>query len=264
MEPAPLLTFVISIIGAAAWIPQLIATIVGFMKKPLITISPVNHTDIGFTELGPIINVKVAITSDNADTVIDLIELEVKHESGSTHKFKWHEVTEVKGQIIVSGSSNESISQLLESEATAIKVLQTDLKEVFLRNRLDAHTSLNRKYGNEFNKERRRLINNNQYTPEAFYVTKIVQDLQAFLQSQMVWKKGRYTIQFHLSTRNKATVICPKFSFELSDDDIVLLQSNCDNMPKLVRNACYAGFSEIEAGVVPLEWHWLDKDLIKI
>ncbi|MBM3182197.1 MAG: hypothetical protein FJZ86_17910 [Chloroflexi bacterium] len=124
------------------------------------------------------------------------------------------------------------------------------------------HTVKNRKYGYEIIKERRRLVNNNQYVPENFYVTKVAQDLQAFLQSQMIWKKGKYTIQFRLNTRTNTKIVSPELSFELSDDDIILLQSNCDNMPKLVHNFCYSGYTENSADIIPLEWQWLDKELL--
>ncbi|MBM3182196.1 MAG: hypothetical protein FJZ86_17905 [Chloroflexi bacterium] len=110
MEPVQFWTLVISLIGAAAWIPHLISLVITLTKRPLITITPSSHADVGFTELGPIINIKVAITSDNGDSLIDLIELDVRHESGSKYKFRWHEVSEMKGQMLVSGVSSESIS----------------------------------------------------------------------------------------------------------------------------------------------------------
>jgi len=58
------------------------------------------------------------------------------------------------------------------------------------------HTVKNRKYGYEIIKERRRLVNNNQYVPENFYVTKVAQDLQAFLQSfSTVQIRGKSVIE---------------------------------------------------------------------
>lgn len=263
MEPIQFWTLIIGIIGAAAWIPQLISLIISIIKKPVVTLIPANHAEIGFTELGPIINIRAAITSDNGDVLIDLIELNIEHESGSIYKFKWHEVSEIKGQLIISGAPNQSAFQVFESEATAIKILKSDLKNLVLRNRMDEHTTLNRKYGYEFIKERRRLVNNNQYSPETFYVSKVVQDLQSFLKSQMVWKKGSYIIKFSINTRDKAEIFAPILTFNLSDEDIVLLQTNSDNMSKVIQNACYAD-SDVDAEKLqPVEWHWLDKELIK-
>ena len=71
-------------------------------------------------------------------------------------------------------------------EAIAIKILPTDLKNVQFWNRLDEHTKGIKQYDYEYKKERRRLVNNDQYDPNKFYVTKIVQDMQAFMQSQMI------------------------------------------------------------------------------
>ncbi|MBK6793865.1 MAG: hypothetical protein IPG80_15325 [Anaerolineales bacterium] len=151
---------------------------------------------------------------------------------------------------------------MLEFEATARKVLGSDLKNLLLRTRLEEHTATHRKLYTEYLKERRRLINNNQYSPETFYVAKVSQDLQSFLKSQMTWKKGRYVIEFRLNTRNFAKVSSPVLAFEISEEDIILMQNNSENMPKLIHNDCYSLVGD--DNLLTFQWQWLDKELTKM
>jgi hypothetical protein len=247
---------IVGIIGAAAWIPQLIK----LFKKPTLTITPANICEVGFNNLGPIFNFKSAITVDNQSVLIDRIGFELQHESGAKYSFLWHEIMEVKGQMIIPGTPAQPVIQ--ETTAIAIKILPTDFKDVFLRNRMQEHSEGAKRFLDSLDIERRRLINNNQYDPEKHYASKTVQDLQAFLQSQMIWKKGKYLIKtnVHVQNTSLAKISVPKMSFTLTEDDIVLLQNNCDGIPKILRNVCHADISD---GYVPekVEWYFLNKSI---
>ena len=76
----------------------------------------------------------------------------------------------------------------------------------------------------------------------------------------MIWKKGRYEVAVTLHNRNRAASNVPGLIFELEEEDIVLLQANCSNMPKLVKNMCLTE-QEREQHLETLEWHWIDKDV---
>ncbi len=258
MTTVQLWTLGISLVGAAAWLPHLVTLSIKMLRKPKLTITPARICEVGFTELGPIFNIKAAITAEHDNILIDAIEFNIKHESGDKYNFRWHEITEVKGQMIMPGVQSQPIYQ--ESEAIAIKILPTDFKDLLFRNRLEPHTQGLKAYNYAFNRERRRLINANQYKSGTFYTSSHVQDMQAFLQSQMIWKRGRYHVEILVHNRNKAIAELPTLTFQLSEEDIVLLQTNCNNMPKLLKNMCLTK-EERDDQHEPLEWHWLDKDL---
>jgi hypothetical protein len=78
----------------------------------------------------------------------------------------------------------------------------------------------------------------------------------------MIWKRGKYDIRFIIHTRNGAKVTAPQLKIDLSDEDIVLLQSNSDNLPKLLKNICYAN-TPSAGKVQQIEWHWLTKELTR-
>jgi hypothetical protein len=62
--------------------------------------------------------------------------------------------------------------------------------------------------------------------------------MQVFLQSQMIWRMGQYRVEMVIHNRNRAVTDLLTLAFELSEEDIVLLQANCSNMPKLLKNMC--------------------------
>lgn len=254
MTTAQAWTLGISLIGAAAWLPHLIKA----LRKSKLIVSTARTCEVGYTELGPIFNIKAALTAEHESILIDRVEFAVQHESGDLHKFIWHEIIEVKGQMVFPGSQSQPILQ--ETEAIAIKILPTDFKDILFKNRLEAHTQGLKKHEYAFNREKRRLINTEQYNSSSFYASQHVQDMQSFLQSQMIWKKGIYRVTMNIQNRNQARSELPNLTFELSEEDIVLLQANCNNMPKLIKNKCLSP-TEIEAQHTPLEWHWLNKDL---
>jgi|SRR5690554_298974 hypothetical protein len=251
-------TLVISLVGAAAWLPHLVTLAIKVFRKPKLTLTPARTCQLGYTELGPIFNIKAALTAEHESILIDKIEFSLRHESGDKHLFRWHEITEVKGQMVVPGVQTQPIYQ--ESEAIAIKILPTDFKDLLFRNRLEPHTQGLKKYEYAFDRERRRLVNAGQYDSDKFYASSYTQDMQAFLQSQMIWKKGRYEVTVTLHNRNKAASDLPTLTFELEDEDIVLLQANCNNMPKLLKNMCLTE-QEMEKRGAAIEWHWLNKDV---
>jgi hypothetical protein len=50
-------------IGAAAWLPQIIAWIYNWLVRPKLCFVPENITEIGYSSLGPIINQSFAIST---------------------------------------------------------------------------------------------------------------------------------------------------------------------------------------------------------
>lgn len=244
---------VTGVIGAAAWIPPVVSVIRSFFKRPLVTVIPSHYVTVGFTELGPVLNIKVAITS-NQDVLINNVQLNVKHESGANFLFRWHEVVEVKGQMIFPGAANQPVFQ--ETEAIAMKILPSDFKDVELRNRSATHTETCRKLWRDWTVDRRRQMNLGEYDSAVFFASRAVQDMVAYLRSQMVWRSGRYSVQIEMDSKTPSTFDVPALEFELSEYDIVLMQENCDNMSKYMRNACLHDSARQEE-FEQLSWHWL-------
>ena len=150
MTPIQSWTLVISLVGAAAWLPHLVTLIIKYVRKPKLTMTPARTCEIGYTELGPIFNIKAALTAEREDILIDKVEFALSHESGDTYLFRWHEIRELKGQMVLPGVQSRPIYQ--ESEAIAIKLLPTDFKDLLFRNRLEHHTQGNKRFTRQLHK----------------------------------------------------------------------------------------------------------------
>jgi hypothetical protein len=252
-------TLIISLVGAAAWIPHLLFMLKKWLTKPVLTIMPSSTCEVGFTQLGPVLNIRMAITADHQSILVDGIEFEVSHDSGATYLFRWHEIAnqnsmEIGQKPLIQDQKPAAI------EAIALKILPDDLKEVLLRCRLKEHMEAHDLWIRAFNKERRRLSNNNKYDPLDFYSTKMVQDMQAFMKSQMIWRSGAYEVRSLVHTRSAAVKDIPLLEFSLSNDDIALLQANHDNLPRYLRNLCVENTPQ-ENQFQPFEWNWLYRKL---
>ena len=55
---------VLAILGASAWLPQLVVFISKKFSKPKLTIIPDKDVEIGFTSLGPIFNIQIAFLAE--------------------------------------------------------------------------------------------------------------------------------------------------------------------------------------------------------
>jgi len=176
-------TLLVGAVGAAAWIPQLAAWIARLIRRQIVSVLVPGQCEVGFTELGPVFNIQTAIAVNHREVLIDRVDIAIDHESGSTYRFTLHETSEMKGQVITSTGQNQPIFR--EVQAIAIKVISTDLKDTLLKNRMESYTKAMRKYFEKFIQEQRRLIINNAYNPQSFYASSVVQDMQAYMQSQM-------------------------------------------------------------------------------
>ncbi len=81
LKPAEIAAFV----GAAAWAPHLWNMVRSYLIKPLVIFIPESSVQIGFTTLGPIFNLNMAIGIEQKDAILDGIYITIKHENGDNH-----------------------------------------------------------------------------------------------------------------------------------------------------------------------------------
>jgi hypothetical protein len=87
-------------IGAAAWLPIVIGWLYKIFVKAKVTIIPAEFPEIGFSTLGPILNVRMVITAARKMAIIDSIDLLLSHQDGDVRKFHWTGMTEQVNQIV--------------------------------------------------------------------------------------------------------------------------------------------------------------------
>ena len=79
---------IIAIIGAASWAPQIINWISSSCSKAIVTIIPDKTANLGFTDHGPIFDLRLSINTDKKNALIDSIKVRISHQDGAEHYFE--------------------------------------------------------------------------------------------------------------------------------------------------------------------------------
>ena len=118
-------------IGAAAWAPQIVTWIYRALVKARLRIVPDYMGEVGFTNFGPIFNLRMAFFVESRDLIIDGIELTLRHEDGETKSFRWAGLGETFSEITDSSGNRQIVGR--DQSPIAIKVVTTSLLEKFVR-----------------------------------------------------------------------------------------------------------------------------------
>lgn len=119
-------------VGAAAWLPPIIAFINTVFIKPIVTIVPEKQVEIGYTPFGPIFNLRLAISSAKKDIIIDYVSASIEHEDGSIYEFAWAGMRETFSEIKdMSGIMQQSVER--EYSPIAIVLSRFGIIERFFR-----------------------------------------------------------------------------------------------------------------------------------
>jgi len=98
-------------IGAAAWAPQIIAWLYKALIRPKLRVVPGQFGEVGFTNYGPIFNVRMAFFVENHDLIIDGIDITLRHTDGESHEFRWAGLGETFSEITDSSGKKQIVSK---------------------------------------------------------------------------------------------------------------------------------------------------------
>ena len=240
-------------IGAAAWAPQIITWIYKWIVKTTLRIVPDRIAEIGFTNFGPIFNVRMAFFVENRDLIIDEIELVLRHQDGETRNFRWAQLGETFSEITDSAGNRQIVTR--DQTPIAVKVVTASLLEKTVRfqepryheadkpatARLVAH------FG--YLKQRNPLS----YVPDTL-ACKEYFDTVELRQKWFWWKPGRYEVTLQPKSPQKFNLAPSSFAFELQDIDIDNLRRNIPMIETEVRNIISSNLPNSTQG--QLFWHW--------
>lgn len=217
----------LAILGALAWLPQIITLIKNIFIKPNLKIIPSNQLEIGFTSFGPIINTNIAIVAENKKALVDNIEIELTHESNEKQIFKWQWFEETLYVVDLPDQSG-TLPTRKNQTAIALNITKDELIE--------------KKIGFQqykFKKKHKTLLQNAIEESLIFEnagkdikelkATKNYNDLKKLYQDDFNWKVGRYSIKYKVFENSlKNPFVCEVF-FKMTSLDINSLKLNIEN-----------------------------------
>jgi len=261
MSLVEILTLVVAILGAGAWLPHVLIWNQKRKEVAKVVLVPDGQVQIGYTTYGSMFNLNLALASSIKDIIIKKIKATIRHEDGDTHYFVWQGLSETMSEI--SNTSGEKIVQTKDQAAIALKLITTTLIEKFVRFQEIKFKQETQPQINTLYELALFYKNNKETTAEAFEEVmkrKEFYDLISFFKSNSWWKVGKYSVNFLIESMDKHKFDQHTFNFELRHHDIEELKKNIPKIEKLFE---YIGKGDFESITKELNFHWINVDLIQ-
>lgn len=256
-------TEILASLGALAWIPQLAQWGYNYFTKPTIRIIPDKTAQIGYTTFGPIFNLRLSIDVCYKDTILDFIGLQLIHEDGSCYNFEWVGMNEIFSEVITTDGSSPVANQIVQKDVTpiAIKLSTLSLSEKFFRFQQKEFISENRIKSDSFYKSLSTAKKMKLEGKNIDYVWKKLEDYQSFFNEKFIWKAGKYTVKFKISSPAKFNFIQIKTEFTLDQNQIDTLKLNLANYKFVKENL--ENLLENNEERNKIEWAWVSPEIRK-
>ena len=245
----------VAIIGAAAWVPQIIFIIYNILAKPKLQFIPEPTAEIGYSYLGPIFNPVFAIATFRKDALIEKILIEIIHETGEKHEFLW-QVLDEKG-FEGTSSKGEKVEMRKSQSAIALKIGTVGLVErkigfqdvSFKEKRITLESLLSEK--EEFLKK-----TDSQHYPDNIFKTEEFCKLEDFIKNSFYWKEGDYTAYLYAYEVSLKRPHIEKYNFKLTKTNAEILGKNIKISQKFIKDVALfkAGIHQI---FPPYFWSWV-------
>jgi hypothetical protein len=212
---------IIALIGAAAWIPQIIEWLNKAFTKPKVEMLTSKTFQIGYSDYGPYVGWAAAFSADHQDALIKKIMLVARHEKGEERSFIWDRVRETFFQI-EAGKDVGTFSK--PSEVLALKVpVETLTERIIAFNDPEFTAKLRDRLASVRDYYKYSQPENEQ--SEALMKAKEVVQAQEFFAGNMYWKEGSYTFEVEMQIVGRKPQR-QRFTGTFRREDIEKLQSN--------------------------------------
>lgn len=251
---------IVGYIGAAAWLPQIVAAIHKLTEKPTIAVIPEKMVEIGYTTSGPIFNLRLAVSAANKNAIIDNVAVSVQHETGDVHEFIWAGMRETFSEIKdLSGNM-----QFVEREYSPIAlVLNRDgVIERFFRFQDPLFQSQHKQLLRGATDFEAYFKKTKKDYHQELLDSKQVHDILEFYNRYFFWKPGQYTITFSVKSPGCIVFNSSEYVFELKSYDVEDLQKNLELFRNVVDNHIRVDLEGFRPEVV--KWKWASSDLERV
>jgi hypothetical protein len=239
-------------IGAAAWLPQIGSWIYDRYVPPVVRIIPERQVQLGYTTLGPIFNVRLALVADRKDAIVEHMEARVRHEQGDVHTFTWTGLREMFSEITDSAGNRGVVER--DQPAIALKVSTALPVEKFVRFQDVAYHDRHRVPMESLVAQFNYAKANYPDFRERILQSKEYHSLLEFYRAEFWWKPGKYTATLSIQSSSRARLRSDTFGFQIAQYDVDAMRGNLDVMNAEYRNTIMMGADGYEPS--PIAWAW--------
>jgi hypothetical protein len=214
----------LAIIGALAWIYPLAQWLNDKLLRTELDIIMHKELEVGYSVLGPIINLNIAFSASKDDAFIKDVTIQLTHESNQTELYKWEWFEELIMEVHIPDSA-AAVPYKKNQKAIAIKVLVESLAE----KKIGFHNpNFQAEYSSLFQKtfEVSQNLTNKSAEISELRKTNEYNDFENLFKNSFTWKVGRYKGEINCSVANRTKVFKRVFEFYLSSVEIRLLETN--------------------------------------
>lgn len=216
---------IIAILGALAWLPQIISWIYNWLQKPNIQVFNEEEAEVGFIKFGNAFNIRISFLARNKHALIDNITLDLIDKDGAIHHLKWMWYSETFYEL----QSPSGIATMAKQQnAIAINAYKDVLIEKFIGFQSpqfrESYKLLSYKLNTFIENQRRTgeldinvIKRSNEYN-----------EIIRLYENSMIWKVGDYRAicKIHIADTNQT--ITKNLKFHISDIEVETLRKNLD------------------------------------
>lgn len=247
-------------IGAAAWLPQIISWLYRYFNKSKLRIVLDQFASVGFTNYGPIFNIRMAFFVENRDIIIDGIDMIIRHQDGESRVFRWAGLGETISEITDSFGNRQIVSK--DQTPIAIKISTQAFLEKMVRFQdpryHESDAVLTQTLVEHFNFLKQK--NPETFVPEVLG-SKEFSAVVGNRKKTFCWKQGRYELEIQPSSQQPFKLKQAKFSFELSSLDVGMLEKNIPLIETEIGNVVSSNLSDFKAEA--FNWQWQNVRMLR-
>jgi len=220
-------TAILAIIGALAWLPQIVAWFYVWLVKPRLRFVPDTKAEIGYNILGSIFNQNFAIATKFKDALIERVYLTLTHESGESHEFIWKSLNEKGFEVTDLSGRRAEYSKLQSAIALKVWVMGLLEKKILFRD-----YKYEKRFGDLFNEliekqSHLKKVDEHNYKSQLLK-SKELSDLLDFIKSSFYWKQGKYVVSLYANETSLKKPHVEHFEFSLTKNDHERLEKNVE------------------------------------
>lgn len=216
---------IIAILGALAWLPQIISWVYNWMRKPKLTIYHDGEAEAGYIKNGNVFNLRFSFLAREKNALIDDIELLLVDKDGASHNLKWMWYSETFYEL--QGPAGNS-TMAKQQNAIAINVFKEVLVEKFIGFQSVSFLEKRKQLAYKLSTliENQRI--NGDINIDIIRCSQEYNELIRLYKNSFLWKPGEYsaTAKVHIADTNET--IEHNFSFALSELEVDTLHKNIE------------------------------------